>query len=135
MTEDVFVLDCHSDIFVWVGQEVDAKVKSQAMDIGEVKRKFIIHRSIRNRVFFEKKMGFLLPHCNCQKFLALDYLMEKLSRETTIFTVSEGSEPQFFTRFFNWDSAKSLVSSLCVLHLLIVNYRHIYSMILTPNYT
>ena len=52
MTEDVFVLDCHSDIFVWVGQEVDAKVKSQAMDIGEVKRKFIIHRSIRNRVFF-----------------------------------------------------------------------------------
>ena len=57
MTEDVFVLDCHSDIFVWVGQEVDAKVKSQAMDIGEVKRKFIIHRSIRNRVF--KKNGFL----------------------------------------------------------------------------
>jgi gelsolin len=39
MTEDVFVIDCHSDIFVWVGQEVDAKVKSQAMDIGEVKPK------------------------------------------------------------------------------------------------
>ena len=39
MTEDVFVLDCHSDIFVWVGQEVDAKVKSQAMNIGEVKPK------------------------------------------------------------------------------------------------
>ncbi|RLM73340.1 hypothetical protein C2845_PM15G21000 [Panicum miliaceum] len=78
MTEDVFVLDCHSDVFVWVGQEVDAKVKPQAMDIGE-------------------------------KFLVLDYLMEKLSRETPIFTVSEGSEPQFFTRFFNWDSAKSLM--------------------------
>ncbi|PUZ48766.1 hypothetical protein GQ55_7G273100 [Panicum hallii var. hallii] len=78
VTEDVFVLDCHSDVFVWVGQEVDAKVKSQAMDIGE-------------------------------KFLVLDYLMEKLSRETPIFTVSEGSEPQFFTRFFNWDSAKSLM--------------------------
>eukprot|EP00267_Zea_mays_P048300 XP_020400860.1 villin-4 [Zea mays] len=76
MTEDVFVIDCHSDIFVWVGQEVDAKVKSQAMDIGE---KFIVH----------------------------DFLMEKLSRETPIFIVSEGSEPQFFTRFFNWDSAKS----------------------------
>ncbi|RLM64940.1 hypothetical protein C2845_PM16G19160, partial [Panicum miliaceum] len=78
VTEDVFVLDCHSDVFVWVGQEVDAKVKSQAMDIGE-------------------------------KFLVLDYLMEKLSRETPICTVSEGSEPQFFTRFFNWDSAKSLM--------------------------
>ncbi|CAD6259739.1 unnamed protein product [Miscanthus lutarioriparius] len=78
MTEDVFVLDCHSDIFVWVGQEVDAKVKSQALDIGE---KFLVH----------------------------DFLMEKLSRETPIFTVSEGSEPHFFTRFFNWDCAKSLM--------------------------
>lgn len=36
MAEDVYVLDCHSYIFVWVGQEVDAKVKTQAMDIGEV---------------------------------------------------------------------------------------------------
>jgi sorbitol-specific phosphotransferase system component IIA len=36
MAEDVFVLDCHSYIFVWVGQEVDAKVKTQTMDIGEV---------------------------------------------------------------------------------------------------
>ncbi|OEL32858.1 Villin-4, partial [Dichanthelium oligosanthes] len=78
MTEDVFVLDCHSDVFVWVGQEVDAKVKSQTIDIGE-------------------------------KFLVLDFLMEKLSQETPIFTVYEGSEPQFFTRFFNWDSAKSLM--------------------------
>jgi len=60
MTEDVFVLDCHSDIFVWVGQEVDAKVKSQAMDIGEVKTKFTMYRLIRNRDFFLKKMGFLL---------------------------------------------------------------------------
>ncbi|KAL6843762.1 hypothetical protein ACP4OV_026333 [Aristida adscensionis] len=78
MTEDIFVLDCHSDIFVWVGQEVDTKVKSQAMDIGE-------------------------------KFLVLDSLMENLSRETPIFVVSEGGEPQFFTRFFNWDLAKSLM--------------------------
>jgi hypothetical protein len=54
--------------------------------------------------------------------------MEKLSRETPIFIVSEGSEPQFFTRFFNWDSTKSLVSSLCVMHLLIVNKHKFYSM-------
>lgn len=78
MTEDVFVLDCHSYIFVWFGQEVDAKVRTQAMDIGE-------------------------------KFIVRDFLMENLSRETTIFTVSEGSEPQFFTRFFTWDSTKSLM--------------------------
>ncbi|KAL6660864.1 hypothetical protein ACP70R_000248 [Stipagrostis hirtigluma subsp. patula] len=55
MTEDVFILDCHSNIFVWVGQQVDLKLRLQALDIGE-------------------------------KFL-----------------------PHFFTRFFNWDSAKSLM--------------------------
>ncbi|KAL6652084.1 hypothetical protein ACP70R_011009 [Stipagrostis hirtigluma subsp. patula] len=76
MTEDIFVLYCRSDVFIWVGQEVDAKLKSQAMDIGE-------------------------------KFLVLDFLMESLSRQTPIFIISEGSEPQFFTRFFNWDSTKS----------------------------
>jgi hypothetical protein len=52
MTEDVFVLDCHSDIFVWVGQEVDAKVKLQAMDIGEVKPKLSSHSLIRNHDFY-----------------------------------------------------------------------------------
>ncbi|RLM54500.1 villin-4 [Panicum miliaceum] len=78
MTEDVFVLDCHTSIFVWVGQQVDVKVRLQALDIGE-------------------------------KFVVLDFLMENLARETPIFTVSEGSEPPFFTRFFTWDSAKSLM--------------------------
>ena len=36
MTEDVYILDCHSDIFVWIGQKVDTKIKSQALKIGEV---------------------------------------------------------------------------------------------------
>ncbi|ONK69614.1 uncharacterized protein A4U43_C05F24820 [Asparagus officinalis] len=76
MTEDIFILDCHSDLFVWVGQQVDPKSRSQALNIGE-------------------------------KFLEHDFLLEKLSRETPIFVVMEGSEPQFFTRFFTWDSAKS----------------------------
>nr|BAC77209.1 actin filament bundling protein P-115-ABP [Lilium longiflorum] len=75
-TEDIFILDCHSNIFVWVGQQVDSKSKAQALIIGE-------------------------------KFLEYDFLMEKISRETPIFIVMEGSEPQFFTRFFTWDSAKS----------------------------
>ncbi|KAH6772256.1 villin 4 [Perilla frutescens var. frutescens] len=35
MTEDIFVLDCHSDIYVWVGQEVDTKNKLNALSIGE----------------------------------------------------------------------------------------------------
>ncbi|XP_004507882.1 villin-4-like isoform X2 [Cicer arietinum] len=35
MTEDIFVLDCHSEIFVWVGQQVDPKSRMQALPIGE----------------------------------------------------------------------------------------------------
>ncbi|GLT28606.1 hypothetical protein SLA2020_035260 [Shorea laevis] len=78
MAEDIFILDCHSDICVWVGQEVDTKNKLQALTIGE-------------------------------KFLEHDFLLEKLSRETPIYIVMEGSEPPFFTRFFTWDSTKSLI--------------------------
>ncbi|XP_008781818.1 villin-5-like [Phoenix dactylifera] len=76
MTEDIFILDCHSDIFVWVGQQVDSKSRSEALSIVE-------------------------------KFLEHDFLMENLSRENPAYIVTEGSEPPFFTRFFNWDSAKS----------------------------
>jgi Gelsolin repeat len=36
MTEDIFILDCHIDVFVWIGQNVDAKLKSQAFTVGEV---------------------------------------------------------------------------------------------------
>ncbi|VVA99549.1 unnamed protein product [Arabis nemorensis] len=35
MTEDIFVIDCHSEIFVWVGQEVQPYNKLQALFIGE----------------------------------------------------------------------------------------------------
>ncbi|KAI7748731.1 hypothetical protein M8C21_015892, partial [Ambrosia artemisiifolia] len=76
MTEDLFILDCHSSIFVWVGQQVDQKLKTQALVIAE-------------------------------NFLKHDFLLEKLSLQTPIYIVSEGSEPEFFTRFFTWDSTKS----------------------------
>ncbi|XP_071696835.1 villin-4-like [Rutidosis leptorrhynchoides] len=76
MTEDIFILDCHSSIFVWVGQQVDQKLKTEVLVIGE-------------------------------KFLKHDFLLENLSLETPLYIISEGSEPQFFTRFFTWDSNKS----------------------------
>ncbi|KAJ1260205.1 hypothetical protein BS78_10G214500 [Paspalum vaginatum] len=76
MTEDVFILDCHSCIFVWVGQHADTKIRAQALNIGE-------------------------------KFLELDILMEDVSRETPLYVITEGSEPQYFTRFFSWDFGKS----------------------------
>lgn len=76
MTEDIFILDCQSEIFVWVGHQVDSNSRMQALNIAE-------------------------------KFLQHDFLLERLSLETPIFVVMEGSEPPFFTRFFTWDSAKS----------------------------
>ncbi|KAI3814736.1 hypothetical protein L1987_14380 [Smallanthus sonchifolius] len=36
MTEDIYILDCHTEIFLWVGQEVNLKEKKQALAIGEV---------------------------------------------------------------------------------------------------
>lgn len=78
MTEDIFILDCHSEIFVWVGQQVDPKTKMHALTIGE-------------------------------KFVEHDFLLENLSREVPIYVVMEGNEPPFFTRFFTWDSAKSVM--------------------------
>ncbi|KAL2515757.1 protein KINESIN LIGHT CHAIN-RELATED 3-like [Forsythia ovata] len=38
MTEDIFILDCYSDIYVWVGQQVESKNKLNALDIGEGRR-------------------------------------------------------------------------------------------------
>ncbi|KAG6512301.1 hypothetical protein ZIOFF_030401 [Zingiber officinale] len=78
MTEDMFILDCHSDIYVWVGQHLDPKLRQQALSIAET--------------FIEK-----------------DFLMENLSRELPLSIIVEGCEPPFFTRFFNWDYAKSAI--------------------------
>ncbi|XP_031483208.1 villin-4-like isoform X2 [Nymphaea colorata] len=78
MTEDFLILDSHASIFIWVGQQVDSKIKMQALSIGE-------------------------------KFVKHDFLLEKLSPETPVFVIAEGNEPSFFTRFFTWDSAKSLM--------------------------
>ncbi|CAL5396299.1 unnamed protein product [Camellia sinensis] len=35
MAENIFVLDCHSDIFVWVERQVDSTTKIHALSIGE----------------------------------------------------------------------------------------------------
>lgn len=35
LTEDIMILDTHSEVFVWVGQHVDIKQKQQAFEIGQ----------------------------------------------------------------------------------------------------
>ncbi|KAM7266122.1 hypothetical protein ACFE04_019506 [Oxalis oulophora] len=76
MTEDIFILSCHTELFVWIGKQVDTKNRTHALAIGE-------------------------------KFVERDFLLEKISLEAPVYVIMEGSEPQFFTRFFTWDSAKS----------------------------
>ena len=43
MTEDIFILDCHTEIFVWAGQQADPKKKPKSLAIGEVLK---IHSTI-----------------------------------------------------------------------------------------
>lgn len=37
LTEDMMVLDTHSEVFVWMGQCVETKDKQKAFEIGEVR--------------------------------------------------------------------------------------------------
>lgn len=57
MTEDIFILDCHSEIFVWVGQQVDTKSKMHALSIGE---KFIEHDFLLEKLSHEVPIYIIL---------------------------------------------------------------------------
>ncbi|XP_071742121.1 villin-5-like isoform X3 [Rutidosis leptorrhynchoides] len=52
LTEDVYILDCHTSIFLWVGQEFHLKTKTQVLPIGE---KFI------NRDVLLEKLSLQTP--------------------------------------------------------------------------
>lgn len=43
MTEDIYILDNHSEIYVWVGQQVDSKSRLHALTIGEVRVMYLQH--------------------------------------------------------------------------------------------
>ncbi|KAL2482931.1 Villin-4 [Forsythia ovata] len=50
MTEDIFILDCHSDVYVWVGQQVEFKDKMNALSIGE---KFLVRDFLFEKLSLE----------------------------------------------------------------------------------
>ncbi|KAL8489022.1 hypothetical protein ACS0TY_025070 [Phlomoides rotata] len=52
MTEDIYILDCHTDIYVWVGQQVESKNKQNALSLGE---KFL------ERDFLHEKLSVQAP--------------------------------------------------------------------------
>ncbi|KAI4344434.1 hypothetical protein L6164_011663 [Bauhinia variegata] len=77
MTEDIFILDCHTEIFVWVGQQIDSKSKMQALTIGE---KFLEHDFLLERLSGEAPIYIIMEG---------------------------SEPPFFTRYFSTWDSAKS----------------------------
>ncbi|KAG4162540.1 hypothetical protein ERO13_D01G120500v2 [Gossypium hirsutum] len=78
LTEDILILDTRAEVFVWVGQCVDAKEKQQAFEFG-------------------------------QKYIDRAVSLEGMSPKITLYKVTEGNEPCFFTTFFSWDSHRAIV--------------------------
>ncbi|CAK9182377.1 unnamed protein product [Ilex paraguariensis] len=57
MTEDIFILDCHSEIFVWMGQQVDSKSRMHALTIGE---KFLEHDYLLEKLSRQAPIYFVM---------------------------------------------------------------------------
>ncbi|XP_023640601.1 villin-1 isoform X1 [Capsella rubella] len=75
-TEDVLLLDCQSEVYVWIGLNSNIKSKQEALTLG-------------------------------LKFLQMDIMEEGLTVRTPVYVVTEGHEPPFFTRFFDWVPEKA----------------------------
>lgn len=62
MTEDIFILDCHSEIFVWVGQQANSKNRANALTIGEVTLIWLCWKqntcTLLNRLVFKVLVSF-----------------------------------------------------------------------------
>lgn len=103
LTEDVLILDTHAEVFVWVGQCVDAKEKQTAFEIGEVLLTFRVLWYAPFIMFFIRDINFL------QKYIELAASLEGLSPKVPLYKVTEGNEPCFFTTYFSWDHLKATV--------------------------
>ncbi|KAM7273752.1 hypothetical protein ACFE04_028416 [Oxalis oulophora] len=57
MTEDMFILDCRSEVFVWIGKQVDAKNRIHALTIGQ---KFIEHDFLLEKVSPEAPLFIIM---------------------------------------------------------------------------
>ncbi|KAF0925699.1 hypothetical protein E2562_017263 [Oryza meyeriana var. granulata] len=75
-TEEILILDCVQELYIWVGLHSGVLSKEQALDIGKMFLQAGIHQDGRR------------------------------SNEMTMYIVTEGDEPKFFTSFFNWDYSK-----------------------------
>uniref|UniRef100_A0A0E0H9R3 Gelsolin-like domain-containing protein n=1 Tax=Oryza nivara TaxID=4536 RepID=A0A0E0H9R3_ORYNI len=76
VTEEILILDCVEELHIWVGHQSGVLSKEQALDIGKMFLQAGIHQDGRRPI------------------------------DTTMYIVTEGDEPRFFTSFFNWDYSK-----------------------------
>ncbi|KAJ6846957.1 villin-5-like isoform X2 [Iris pallida] len=96
MTEDIFILDCHSNIFVWVGQQVDSKIKSQALNIGEkfLESNFLMENLSRETPIFVVVEGSEPPFFT--RFFSWEYsksMMHGSSYQRKLAIVKNGVTP------------------------------------------
>uniref|UniRef100_A0ACD5ZML9 Uncharacterized protein n=1 Tax=Avena sativa TaxID=4498 RepID=A0ACD5ZML9_AVESA len=82
-TEETLILDCGEEIYVWVGLHSGVASKEHALDIGKMFLQAGIAQDGRRSIV-----------------------------DTTVYAVTEGEEPAFFTSFFNWDSSKQIAAVL-----------------------
>lgn len=124
-TEDVLLLDCQSEIYVWIGSNSIAKSKKQALALGLVR--FPLYLAyihvlcilfVSSNFFTDIKLSVIehlfssLLLVTLQKFIEMDILEEGLTAMTPVYVVTEGHEPPFFTRFFEWNPEKANVNCL-----------------------
>ena len=68
--------------------------------------------AVQNLIYFAFKhntlwnFSFLFVSTFLQMFLQDGILHDRRSIETTVYVITEGDEPAFFTDFFKWDSSK-----------------------------
>jgi len=82
-TEETLILDCGEEIYVWVGLHSGVASKEHALDIGKMFLQAGIAQDGRRSI-----------------------------ADTTVYAVTEGEEPAFFTSFFDWDSSKQIAAVL-----------------------
>lgn len=105
MTEDMLILDTHVEVFVWIGQSVDSKDKQTAFEIGQVQICFFFSLPLYSVFCQIRIMSQSFP----QKYIDLAVSLEGLPPDIPLYRITEGNEPCFFTTYFCWDSAKTLV--------------------------
>jgi len=110
LTEDIYFLDTHAEVFVWVGQCVEPKEKQTVFEIGQV--------TISLSILLLVLLLFLFLYCLFietvyeQKYIDLAGSLEGLHPKVPIYKINEGNEPCFFTTYFSWDATKAIVSDL-----------------------